>query len=359
MDFRSAEEHLLLQHSLRDFLAGEFPPAKLRALWAGEAQRGGALWAALAELGVCGMLIAEEHGGLGLDMVAAASILEEAGRAALAEPLASASVAAPLLAELGGALAEEWLPQIAAGRAVVAVGHPLFAAVEDADCAQLLLLPGAQFALHAVPRAAVQCQKLPSSDPSRFIAKVTFDSAAHPPLAEGERARKLWDAVLLRGAMACAAQAIGVCEQLLQMSVTYTGERRQFGKAVGSFQALKHKLADVKLKLEYARPLVQRAAHSLAQQAQPAQQPQCGVHVSMAKLWACEAAEFAARQALQCHGAIGYTWEQDLHIWMRRTWSLAQSWGSARFHLSRVREPLLGGAFPIGPATTFATGETT
>lgn len=356
MDFRSAEEHLLLQQSLRGFLAGEFPPAKLRALWAGEAQRGGALWAALAELGVCGMLIAEEHGGLGLDMVAAANMLEEAGRAALAEPLASASVAAPLLAELGGALAKEWLPQIAAGRAVVAVGHPLFAEVEDADCAQLLLLPGAQFALHAVPRAAAQCQALPSSDPSRFIARVTFDSAAHPPLAEGERARKLWDAVLLRGALTCAAQAIGVCEQLLQMSVDYTGERRQFGKAVGSFQALKHKLADVKLKLEYARPLVQRAAHSLAQQAQ---QPQCGVHISMAKLWACEAAEFAARQALQCHGAIGYTWEQDLHIWMRRAWSLAQSWGSARFHLSRVREPLLGGAFPIGPATTFATGETT
>ena len=356
MDFRSAEEHLLLQQSLRDFLAGEFPPAKLRALWAGEAQRGGALWAALAELGVCGMLIAEEHGGLGLDLVAAANMLEEAGRAALAEPLASAIVAAPLLAELGGALAKEWLPQIAAGRAVVAVGHPLFAAVEDADCAQLLLLPGAQFALHAVPRAAARCESLPSSDPSRFLAKVTFDSAAHPPLAEGARARALWNAVLLRGALTCAAQAIGVCEQLLQMSVAYTGERRQFGKPVGSFQALKHKLADVKLKLEYARPLVQRAAHSLAQQAE---HPQCGVHISMAKLLACEAAEFAARQALQCHGAIGYTWEQDLHIWMRRAWSLAQSWGSARFHLSRVREPLLGGAFPIGPATTFATGETT
>jgi len=354
VDFRSAEGHLLLQQALRGFLAGEFPPAKLRALWAGEAQRGGELWAALAELGVCGMLIAEEHGGLGLDAVAAACVLEEAGRAALAEPLASAAIAAPLLAELGGALAKEWLPQIAAGRAVVAVGHPLFAAVEDADCAQLLLLPGAQFAMHAVPRAAAQCEALPSGDPSRFIAKISFDSAAHPPLAEGGRARKLWNEVLLRGALSCAAQAIGVCEQLLQMSVTYTGERRQFGKAVGSFQALKHKLADVKLKLEYARPLVQRASHSLARA-----EPQCGVHISMAKLLACEAAEFAARQALQCHGAIGYTWEQDLHIWMRRAWSLAQTWGSARFHLSRVREPLLGGAFPIGPATTFATGEAT
>jgi len=97
-----------------------------------------------------------------------------------------------------------------------------------------------------VPRAAAQCDALPTSDPSRFIAKVSFDSDAHPPLAEGGRTRKLWNAVLLRGALSCAAQAIGVCEQLLQMSVAYTGERRQFGKAVGSFQALKHKLADVK-----------------------------------------------------------------------------------------------------------------
>jgi len=105
VDFRSAEEHLLLQQSLRGFLAGEFPPAKLRALWAGEAQRGSELWAALAELGVCGMLIAEEHGGLGLDMMAAAGILEEAGRAAPAEPVGSAVIAAPLLAAPGGALA--------------------------------------------------------------------------------------------------------------------------------------------------------------------------------------------------------------------------------------------------------------
>ena len=97
--------------------------------------------------------------------------------------------------------------------------------------------------------------------------------------------------------------------------------------------------------------MVQRAADSVARGVAAR-----GVHVSMAKLVACEAARFAARTALQCHGAIGYTWEQDLHLFMRRAWSLDQSWGRAPFHLARVRNATLGGALPIGPGTTFTGG---
>ncbi|MDX1649220.1 MAG: acyl-CoA dehydrogenase family protein, partial [Myxococcota bacterium] len=116
----------------------------------------------------------------------------------------------------------------------------------------------------------------------------------------------------------------------------------------GSFQAVTHMLADVKVGLEYARPVVHRAAWSVARGA-----PHRAVHVSMAKHQAAEAAEQAARRALQAHGAIGYTWEQDLHIWMRRAWSLARAWGDAAFHRARVAEALRSGDLPIGPGTTF------
>ena len=102
---------------------------------------------------------------------------------------------------------------------------------------------------------------------------------------------------------------------------------------------------------EYARPLVYRAADSVARAL-----PQRSVHVSMAKVAAAEAALRGARAALQAHGAIGYTWEQDLHLWMRRAWSLEQAWGRSSFHLGRVREAVLGGSLPIGPGTTFLGG---
>jgi alkylation response protein AidB-like acyl-CoA dehydrogenase len=110
-------------------------------------------------------------------------------------------------------------------------------------------------------------------------------------------------------------------------------------------------LANVKVKLEYARPLVWRAAWSVAQGS-----AQRATHVSMAKLAACEAALLGAKSALQAHGAIGYTWEQDLHLWMRRAWSLEQAWGRGSFHLGRVRRAVLVDGLPIGPGSTFLGG---
>jgi alkylation response protein AidB-like acyl-CoA dehydrogenase len=135
---------------------------------------------------------------------------------------------------------------------------------------------------------------------------------------------------------------------MIELTVAYTGERVQFGKPVGSFQAVKHMLADCALKTEYARPAVHRAAWSVANDHRDR-----SLHVSMAKLLACEAATHTAKVALQGHGAIGYTWEQDLHIWMRRAWSLEQAWGRSSFHHDRIRRALLEGAHPIGPGTTF------
>jgi len=366
MQFLFDEDQLLLQATLRSFLEKECTPEGIRALWETETGRSAELWQKLAELGLPGLRVAEEHGGLGFGEVDLVLLLEEAGRAALAEPLtATAAVAAPLLVELGDeALSRQWLPQIAAGRAIVAVSHPVCPFVADAHVAQLLLLPepgaaeGAH-ALYAVAPEAARITPQPANDPSRRMAQVDFEPASAQRIAEGARARALLDAALDRGALACAAQALGVTDRLIEMAATYSQQRQQFGRPIGSFQAVKHRLADAKVRLEYARPLVYRAAHSLTQYPAQAgaQDPPLeelrGLHVSMAKLAACEAARYAAKAALQTHGAIGYTWEQDLHIWMRRAWSLEQEWGRSSFHLDRLRRALLAGKVPLGPGNTF------
>jgi alkylation response protein AidB-like acyl-CoA dehydrogenase len=351
MDFRFGEDPLLFQSAVRDFLAKEHTPELARAAWKRPGARDASLWQKLAGVGVPGLLVPEAHGGLALDETFGVLIHEELGRAGVGGPLLStAAVAAPLLASLGGALAESWLPRIAAGEASVAVGHPALRFVEDAEIAELLLLPE-DGALFAVPRAAAQVTAQPATDPARRIASVRFDAARAERVAQGAAAQALLDSALDRGALAASAQALGACDRMLELSVAYTSQRKQFGKPIGSYQAVKHMLANAKVKLEYARPVVQRAADSVLR-AVPAR----GVHVSMAKLAACEAARFAARMALQCHGAIGYTWEQDLHVFMRRAWSLDQSWGRAPFHLARVRSAVLDGALPIGPGATFIGG---
>jgi len=121
------------------------------------------------------------------------------------------------------------------------------------------------------------------------------------------------------------------------MTVEYVKERHQFGVPVGSFQAVKHHLANVALRLEFARPVVMGAAWSLSVDAPPASRD-----ASMAKALASDAARFAARIALQCHGAIGYTREHDLHLYLSRVWALAAAWGDAASHRRRVADAVIG-----------------
>jgi len=126
-----------------------------------------------------------------------------------------------------------------------------------------------------------------------------------------------------------------VADRLLSMAAQYAKDRSQFGKPIGSFQAVKHHLADALVRVEFARPVVYRAAWSLQHG-----DPDASMHASMAKAMASEAATLAARTALQVHGAIGYTWEHDLQLWMKRAWSLAAAWGDAATHRARVLERL-------------------
>ena len=352
MRFGFDEDRLLLQKTLRNFLASECPSERVRALWDTPTGRSPALWKSLAELGVTGLLVPEAHAGMGMDETFLVLLQEEAGRAALAEPLIETAVAVPLLVELGAReLCERWLPAIAGGEAIVTLGHPVNAFVADAHVASLLLLAHAD-ALHAVPADAVECLRQPVDDPARRVFTLRWTPGEATRIAQGEQARELLAAALDRGALACAAQLLGVTERLLELAVAYAQQRVQFGQPIGGFQAVKHQLANVKVALEYARPVVYRAAHSVATRAAAR-----AVDVSHAKVAAGEAAALAARTALQVHGAIGYTWEQDLHVWMRRAWSLELAWGSGRFHRERVAAAVLAPGARIGPGTTFEGGE--
>jgi alkylation response protein AidB-like acyl-CoA dehydrogenase len=349
VDFTFSEEQLLFQQAARDFLEAECTPAHLRKLWDAGRSHSPELWGKLAEIGVMGLLVPEAHGGLGRDEIDAVLVFEEAGRAALPEPLAAtAAVAAPLLHELG--VPERfgpWLERIAAGDATIAVGHAASPLVTDADVAQLLLLPHGD-EIHALEPDDVELEREPGNDPSRRLFRVTWQPSKATRVAEGARGRALQAAALDRGALAAAAEQLGVADRLVSMAVAYARQRHQFGQPIGAFQAVKHMLANPKVELEYARPVVHRAAHSVARGSR--HRP---VHVSMAKVAADGAAVLAARVALQVHGAIGYTWEQDLHLWMRRAWSLEQAFGRSAFHRRRVDEFVTDSGARLGPGETF------
>jgi len=344
MECNFSEDQRLLQQTVRDFLEGECTPDWVRELWESETGHSPGFWSRLAEVGVPGLRVAEEHDGLGLDELDFVLLLEEVGRAGLPEPvIATAVVGAPLLAELESPeLARTWLPKIAAGEALVAVAHPESPLVADAAIADLVLVLGDE--IHALPADRVRAVPQPANDPGRRLFSLAIETGADTRVASGERARELSCLAFDRGALGCSAEQLGVGDRLVRMAVDYAGQRHQFGVPIGSFQAVKHMLANVAVKLEYARSLVYRAAHSVARRV-----PTRSADVSMAKVASSEAALAAARTALQVHGAIGYTWEQDLHIWMRRAWSLDLAWGTGAFHRARLADAVIDGLHPVEP----------
>jgi alkylation response protein AidB-like acyl-CoA dehydrogenase len=319
MDFGFDDDQLAFRDAVRDLLDKECPPEAVRA--AGEAaplDRG--VWDRLVDMGVPAILVREDQGGLGLDERSLALVLEEAGRAALPHPLVdTAAVAAPLLGADAGLVATD-------------LGGPHVACAADADA----LLLHHEGALWLADPASVTLTPVATVDPARRAAVVEpGDLAALTATYRGER-RQIGDAAAVaaafdRGAWGTAAVLVGLGARMVELTVAYVTERHQFGVPVGSFQAVKHQLADAHKDLAFARPAVHRAAHSLATGA-----PTATRDVSMAKALASDAAWRAGRAALQCHGAIGYTVEHDLHLYLKRTWALAKAWGDAAWHRDRV-----------------------
>ena len=323
MRFAFTEEQTAFRDVVRELLAKECPPAVVRAAWAPGAGRVGRAWAALGEMGALGMLAAESAGGLGLTYVDLVLLLEETGYVALPEPIVEhAAVAMPLLS------APE---QFLGGNETISAPFFHEPVVPFADRADRLLLvhDGSWF---LVPSGDAVLTPIQSVDGARRLARVQWEPAGQGVVGEGAAAAAAFD----RGALGTAAQLVGLTRRMLDMTVEYVTERRQFGVPIGSFQAIKHHLADARIALEFARPLVYRAAWSIA-----VDDDDAAVHVSMAKATSSDAAVLMAKHALQCHGAIGYSYEYDLHLYMKRAWALATAWGDAALHRDRVGRAIL------------------
>lgn len=339
MDFTFTEDQILFQDEIKKFLTNEITPESIRARWETDTGRSDAVWAQLAELGLTGMTVPEEFGGLGMNEVDFILLAQECGYVALPEPLVeTVLVAVPLINDLpDDAVKFAWLPRIASGEAKVAVGLSQNLLVADAHIADLLLLQNGD-EIHAVMKKHVTLVHNPSVDPSRKLYSVQWTPSTATCVAKGAKAKTLIEQAFNRGALGAAAQALGLARRMIDISVKYTSDRQQFGKAIGSFQAVKHRMANVAVPLEYSKAVVARAAYSLAQGHVDA-----AAHISHAKLVACEAAVAAAKNSIQVHGAMGYTWEVDLHIYMKKAWALNNTWGDVAFHKERVATFLFDG----------------
>ena len=345
MRFAPTEDQIDFRDAVRGLLADTCPPDAVRAAWreqVGEVPGGGdgrvrAAWDALAEMGVLGVMVPEGSGGLGLTDEDLVPLLVECGRAALPDPVSStAYVAAGLLRENPGRSTEALLARIAEGSATVLVGFPGSPYLTAAETADVFLMCD-RGEVHELTRSEVTLEPVTSVDGARALCRVEWEPSDRSVIVGGFDGSHAVTRAFDRAALGAAAQLVGLGERMLDLTVGYAAERKQFGVAIGTFQAVKHHLADAASAVAFAQPLVLRAAYSLAQG-----DPDAPVHVSMAKARASAAALVAADASLQCHGAIGYTVEYDLHFFMKRAWALASRYGDADFHRDRVRAVLLG-----------------
>jgi alkylation response protein AidB-like acyl-CoA dehydrogenase len=318
MRFSFSAEQLELRDAVRDLLAKECPPAVVRAAW--EAPPGcldRRPFERLAEMGVPEVLVPRRDGGLGLDFCSLVLVLEETGRVALPHPVVeTAAVAAPLLgARLGSRLVGACLD-----------GEPV-ACAGDID----LLLVDDGTALRVAEPGRCGLEPLAAVDGGRRLGRVSTLPEDAPVVAVGAARASAFE----RAALGTAAQLLGLTATMLDLTVRHVRERHQFGVPVGSFQAVKHQLADCLTELSFARPAVYRAAWSVAHDL-----PGREEDVSTAKALASEAAAFVARRALQCHGALGYTVEHDLHLYLKRAWALGRAHGDAGWHRRRLATAL-------------------
>jgi alkylation response protein AidB-like acyl-CoA dehydrogenase len=317
--FALTPEQLALRDAARDLLTKECTPAVLREAWVappGALERGP--WDRLAEMGVLHVLVPAAAGGLGLDFCSLVAILEETGRVALPHPVVeTAAVAAPLL---GRRLEAQLVGACLGGEPVACAGDLDLLVIDDGG--SLLLAERGQW----------EVEELDAVDGARRLGRVLAVAGEAEVLAEGPA---VVTAALDRAALGAAAQLVGLAQAMLDLAVAHVRERHQFGVPVGSFQAVKHQLADCLTELAFARPAVYRAAWSVAHDL-----PGRSEDVSTAKALASDAAALVARRALQCHGAIGYTVEHDLHLYLKRAWALQRAYGDPAWHRRRLARAL-------------------
>ena len=342
MDFRPTEDQLALAGAVRDVL-GKHPSPGTPGQGGPEPGAGGvdgALWRDLAELGIFALRVPEADGGLGLGPAESVHVFEELGRALATGPFTATALAAPLL------------PEYAAGRHRVGLGDLTGGVphiLEHLDALDTLLVvevvegetPGVagytqvlrvepiELRAEAVPHPVDPCVPLHRLRQKPLRGEIVGDAGTA-------------DALLREGALLTAAYQVGIAAATTERAVAYAKQRSQFGRAIGSFQAVKHLCADMFARAELARAAVHSAAVLLAddQAADGADLPAAAGAVAVAKLLADEAAVANARSAIQVHGGMGCTWEMGLHFFLKRAWALSLAYGRAADHADLISESL-------------------
>jgi alkylation response protein AidB-like acyl-CoA dehydrogenase len=331
MRFALSEEQRQFGASVHDLLTDADVPAAARAWATGDHAPGLAIWQELGKAGVTALAVPQSCGGLGVSPVDMVLACEELGHHPVPGPIAESVAAIPALlaAQAGDGCVAEWLAGIARGELIATIAMPpALPYALDADVAGLVLLADRGHVWRARPQA-----RLASIDETRRLFEVCPAQAVTGAAEVG--------AAMMLGTLASAALLLGAGRGLLDTAAEHARTREQFGRPIGAFQAVKHALADVLIGLEFARPLVYAAGIAIGKDAATAARD-----VAAARVACADAARRAARVALQVHGAIGYTKECDVSLWLAKVRALSSAWGSQAEHratvLAALAEPETG-----------------
>ena len=358
MNFSLTEDQELLRRSARELLSSEWPGSGMRRMLDNSESTSDEIWRKISEVGWPALMIPEEHDGLGSDTFDLAVLMEEMGRRLVPGTFFSSAVlAAGALQRIGNDEARrKYLPGIADGRlkATLAVYEPdsgwdlaslktssgneetitksFVPEAAQADLIICVLKDGDARVRLVLPRDP-NVTTLGTLDPTRTLADLTFDAVRAETIGAGSI--DVLQQTIDVATVALAAEMVGGAAELLEVTVAYVKARRQFGRPVGSFQAVQHRAADMLISLEKARSAVYYAAIVADEQPE-----RLALASSMAKVAANKAYRFASQQAIQLHGGIGFTWEQDLHLYLKRAKASEFSFGSTAWHAERIAEEL-------------------
>jgi alkylation response protein AidB-like acyl-CoA dehydrogenase len=369
MDFELSKPQKMLQDSVNEFLSRHCPLERVRELMETSTAHDPELWEGLTDQGWTSLTLPEEHEGLELGAVELAAVTEAMGAFCMPGPFISNLWAAELLAATrNDALAGEILPGVADGETLVTValleesgswdaedvslpidasgdgltvsGTKLF--VSDAETSDLLLVVGrldGDLAVVSVPRdsAGITVEAMPAMDATRKLYKVVFDEVNGATLvARGEQAAKTLHSATRLATVAVCAELVGGMQWVLDSTLEYAKTREQFGRVIGSFQAVQHHCADILYSLENARSAAYYAAWAVS-----VDDPGADLAVSVAKAYCSDAAREIGNLGIQTHGGIGFTWEHDLHLFYKRAKSNEILFGDATFHRDRIAAMVL------------------
>jgi alkylation response protein AidB-like acyl-CoA dehydrogenase len=373
MDFGFSEEQEMLRSSARDFLAKEAPMTYVRKMMDDERGYTDELWRKMAELGWMGLILPEAHGGSGLDFVDMVVVLEEMGRAVLPGPFFSTVILAGIAIVEGGSADQKakYLPKIADGSLKATLAHlepsgrwdaegiqltakesggkwtldgtKLF--VPDANVADLFVVAartsgkgqdGVTLFLVDAKTSGVGVTMLKTMDQTRKLGEVTFKNVTvggDAVLGKVGGGWGLLERVADRAKVGLAAEMCGGAQKVLEMSVEYAKVREQFGKPIGSFQAIQHKCANMLVEVESSKSITYYAAWAVANDV--AEAP---LAAAMAKAYTSDAYRHTAGEGIQIHGGIGFTWEHDMHIFFKRAKSSEVTFGDATWNREIVAQ---------------------